>query len=75
MTSSKSNLNILFILFCIWWIYLSIFCSHKFIKKIIWLTLWRINWMLHITIELFSEIITIINVENSLEKVNIDTYI
>jgi hypothetical protein len=72
VTSSKSNLNVLFVLFGIWWIDFGVLSSDKSIEQIIRKNFSFIKRVFHILIELFGEIITVIDPENTLEDIEID---
>lgn len=71
MSSSKFNLNILFVLFSIWWIYFCIFSSCELLEIISRSRFRLIKCYSHIVIKLTGKRITVINSENSLKYLKI----
>lgn len=75
MSSSKLNLNILFVFLGIRRVYFGIFGLGEFIEEIVWFRLRLIEWCFHVGVELFGKWITVINVKDSFKNANVNSNI
>lgn len=71
MATSQFNFEIFFVFLGVWWVDLQIFLNFIDLKTVSWDIFLKAKGSFHIDIELFGEIIGIVNSEDSLIEVNI----
>ena len=75
MTSSQSDLNVLLVLLGIGWVDFSVPCSDKLVEQVGWLRFGGVKLDLHVVVELLSERVAIVDVEDSVVEINVDSHV
>ena len=71
MPTSKLDLNVLLVLFCIWWVDFGIFSASECVEKVIGQGFGLVEGYFHVAVEFFCEGVAIVNAEDSFEEINV----